>query len=74
MDVIYNNAGLIDRNDHSALDLSLEAWSRVLTANFTTAWLSCKHGIHFSCAPSRPEARGRAPGGGVGGGHRGGAG
>ena len=45
VDVIYNNAGLIDRDDHSALDLSLEVWSRVLTANLTTAWLSCKHGI-----------------------------
>jgi len=45
LDVIYNNAGLIDREDGSALDLSLEVWTRVMTANLTTAWLSCKHGI-----------------------------
>ena len=47
LDVIYNNAGLIDRDDHSALELSLEVWNRVLTANLTTTWLSCKHGIPF---------------------------
>lgn len=47
VDVIYNNAGLIDREDHSALDLSMEIWTRVLTANLTTAWLSCKQGIPF---------------------------
>ena len=45
VDVTYNNAGLIDRDDHSALYLRLEVWSRVLTANVTTTWLSCKHGI-----------------------------
>lgn len=45
LDVIYNNAGAIDRDDHSALDLSLEVWNRMLTANLTTTWLSCKHGI-----------------------------
>jgi NAD(P)-dependent dehydrogenase (short-subunit alcohol dehydrogenase family) len=45
LDVIYNNAGTIDRDDHSALDLSLEVWSRVLAGNLTTTWLSCKHGI-----------------------------
>lgn len=45
LDVIYNNAGMIDRDDHSALDMSLEVWNKVLTANLTTTWLSCKHGI-----------------------------
>jgi NAD(P)-dependent dehydrogenase (short-subunit alcohol dehydrogenase family) len=45
LDVIYNNAGLTDRDDRSALDLSLQVWDRVLTANLTTTWLSCKHGI-----------------------------
>ena len=47
IDVIYNNAGLVDPEDHSALDNSFETWNRVLTANLTTAWLSCKHGIPF---------------------------
>jgi NAD(P)-dependent dehydrogenase (short-subunit alcohol dehydrogenase family) len=47
VDVIYNNAGLIDSEDHSALETSYETWQRVLTANLTTTWLSCKHGIPF---------------------------
>ncbi len=47
VDVIYNNAGLIDAEDHSALGTSYETWQRVLTANLTTTWLSCKHGIPF---------------------------
>ena len=45
LDVIYNNVGLIDEEDHSALDCSLEVWNRVLTGNLTATWLSCKHGI-----------------------------
>ncbi len=45
LDVIYNNAGLIHQDDHSALDLELDVWSDVRTSNLTTTWLSCKHGI-----------------------------
>ena len=45
LDVIYNNAGLMDWEDRSALDVSAEVWNRVLTGNLTTTWLSCKHGI-----------------------------
>lgn len=45
LDVIYNNAGLMDFADRSALDVTAEVWDRVLTANLTTTWLSCKHGI-----------------------------
>lgn len=47
VDVIYNNVGLIDPEDHSALVTSYETWQRVLAANLTTTWLSCKHGIPF---------------------------
>lgn len=47
VDVIYNNVGLIDPEDHSALEISFETWNRVLTANLTATWLSCKHGIPF---------------------------
>jgi NAD(P)-dependent dehydrogenase (short-subunit alcohol dehydrogenase family) len=47
IDVLYNNAGLSDRSDHSALDLPLETWNRVLAANLTTAFLCCKHGIPY---------------------------
>jgi NAD(P)-dependent dehydrogenase (short-subunit alcohol dehydrogenase family) len=45
LDVIYNNMGLMDRGDHSALDTSLETWRRVQDANLTSIFLCCKHGI-----------------------------
>jgi len=45
VDVIYNNAGLVDAADRSALDTSMEVWNRIFAANLTTTWLSCKHGI-----------------------------
>jgi NAD(P)-dependent dehydrogenase (short-subunit alcohol dehydrogenase family) len=45
LDVIYNNMGLMDRGDHSALDMSLETWHNALEANLTSVFLSCKHGI-----------------------------
>jgi NAD(P)-dependent dehydrogenase (short-subunit alcohol dehydrogenase family) len=45
LDVIYNNMGLMDRNDHSALDMSLETWRSALEGNLTSVFLSCKHGI-----------------------------
>jgi NAD(P)-dependent dehydrogenase (short-subunit alcohol dehydrogenase family) len=45
LDVIYNNVGLMDRGDRSALEVSLEVWRRVQDANLTSIFLSCKHGI-----------------------------
>jgi NAD(P)-dependent dehydrogenase (short-subunit alcohol dehydrogenase family) len=47
LDVIYNNMGLMDRADQSALDTSLETWRRVHDANLTSVFLSCKHGIPY---------------------------
>ena len=47
IDVLYNNAGLNDGSDHSALDLPLATWERVLAANLTTVFLCCKHGIPY---------------------------
>ena len=47
LDVLYNNAGLIDPEDHSALDMPLETWQRVFTANLTTTLLCCKHGVPY---------------------------
>jgi NAD(P)-dependent dehydrogenase (short-subunit alcohol dehydrogenase family) len=47
IDVIYNNAGLIDFADRSALETTMEVWSRVIAGNLTTTWLSCKHGIPY---------------------------
>ena len=45
IDVLYNNAGPLDLDDHSALDTTLETWNRVITSILTTTWLSCKHAI-----------------------------
>ncbi len=47
IDVIYNNAGMVDPADSSALETTVETWDRVLAANLTTAWLCCKHGIPY---------------------------
>jgi NAD(P)-dependent dehydrogenase (short-subunit alcohol dehydrogenase family) len=56
LDVIYNNMGLMDRGDHSALDTSLETWRRVHDANLTSIFLCCKLGI--------PHLRNTEPAGG----------
>jgi NAD(P)-dependent dehydrogenase (short-subunit alcohol dehydrogenase family) len=45
VDVIYNNAGLADSSDSSALKTSSEVWERIFAANLTTTRLSCTHGI-----------------------------
>ena len=57
LDVIYNNMGLMDRGDRSALDTSVETWRRVLDANLTSIFLSCKHGIRHLRTPTRLAAR-----------------
>jgi NAD(P)-dependent dehydrogenase (short-subunit alcohol dehydrogenase family) len=56
LDVIYNNMGLMDPGDRSALDTSLQTWRRVQDANLTSIFLSCKHGI--------PHLRNTDPAGG----------
>jgi NAD(P)-dependent dehydrogenase (short-subunit alcohol dehydrogenase family) len=55
IDVLFNNAGVNDPQDGSALDVSLETWSRVQAANLTSVFLCCKHGIPHLLAndPSR---------------------
>ena len=45
IDVLFNNAGINDPEDGSALEMSLETWSRVQVANLTSVFLCCKHGI-----------------------------
>ena len=45
LDVIYNNMGLMDPGDRSALEVSLPTWRQVQDANLTSIFLSCKHGI-----------------------------
>jgi NAD(P)-dependent dehydrogenase (short-subunit alcohol dehydrogenase family) len=46
IDVLYNNVGLMDPADGSALHADLDTWRRVLDANLTPVFLSCKHGIN----------------------------
>jgi NAD(P)-dependent dehydrogenase (short-subunit alcohol dehydrogenase family) len=45
IDVLFNNAGINDPEDGSALQTSVETWNRVLAANLTSVFLCCKHGI-----------------------------
>jgi NAD(P)-dependent dehydrogenase (short-subunit alcohol dehydrogenase family) len=47
IDVLFNNAGHNDPDDHSALDMTQDTWERVFAANVTTTFLSCKHGIPY---------------------------
>ena len=55
LDVLYNNVGLNDRDDHSALDMPLQVWERVITANLTTTFLCCKHAIPQMLANDPPS-------------------
>lgn len=45
LDVLYNNVGPVDPDDHSALDTTLDTWNRVIASILTATWLSCKHAI-----------------------------
>ena len=47
IDVLFNNAGIVDSDDRSVLDTSLETWERVQMANLRTVFLCCKYGIPF---------------------------
>ncbi len=55
LDVLYNNAGPIDGEDHSALDNSVQTWNRVLASVLTTTWLACKHAIPHMLKAARPN-------------------
>ena len=47
IDVLFNNAGIVDAEDRSVLETSLETWERVQMANLRTVFLCCKYGIPF---------------------------
>ena len=61
IDVLYNNVGLNDPDDHSALDMPLAVWERVLTANLTTTFLCCKHVVPYLLANDPPNGRSSTP-------------
>jgi NAD(P)-dependent dehydrogenase (short-subunit alcohol dehydrogenase family) len=52
LDVVYNNVGLMDRGDLSAVDTTLETWRAVQEANLTTTFLCCKHATKHMLATS----------------------
>src|SRR6266498_1941348 len=45
IDVIYNNAGIMPRDDASVLETEPEAWDRVMNVNAKGVYLCCRHGI-----------------------------
>lgn len=45
IDILFNNAGIIDEEDVSILDTSFEAWQRVQDVNLKSIFFCCKHGI-----------------------------
>jgi NAD(P)-dependent dehydrogenase (short-subunit alcohol dehydrogenase family) len=45
IDVLMNNAGIVAADDQSVLETPLAAWNRVQSANLTSVFLCCKHGI-----------------------------
>ena len=45
LDVLYNNAGLTDPADRSALSTPLDVWERVFAANLRTTLMSCRFAI-----------------------------
>jgi NAD(P)-dependent dehydrogenase (short-subunit alcohol dehydrogenase family) len=50
IDVLYNNVGRNDPDDHSVLDMPVSVWEGVLAANLTTTFLCCKHAIPYLLA------------------------
>ncbi|HTU96951.1 MAG TPA: SDR family oxidoreductase [Solirubrobacteraceae bacterium] len=54
IDVLFNNAGLNDPADGSAMNVALDTWTRVHAANLTSAFLCCKHGIPYLLANDPP--------------------
>jgi NAD(P)-dependent dehydrogenase (short-subunit alcohol dehydrogenase family) len=45
LDVLFNNAGIMDANDDDAVKTSEDVWERTLAINLKGVFLGCKHGI-----------------------------
>ena len=45
LDVLFNNAGIMDSTDADAEATSEDAWHRTIAVNLTGVFLGCKHGI-----------------------------
>jgi NAD(P)-dependent dehydrogenase (short-subunit alcohol dehydrogenase family) len=45
LDVLFNNAGIMDHRDDDAVNTSEEVWERTLAVNLKGVFLGCKYGI-----------------------------
>ena len=45
LDVLFNNAGIMDAGDGDALETSEEVWDRTMDVNVKGVWLGCRAGI-----------------------------
>ena len=45
LDVLFNNAGIMDPADGDAVETSLETWNRTMAINLTGVFLGCKAGV-----------------------------
>ncbi len=45
LDVLFNNAGIMDPADGDAVETSLETWDRTIAINLTGVFLGCKAGV-----------------------------
>lgn len=43
VDILHNNAGILDLGDGGTTELSVEVWQRTFDVNLRGMWLSCKH-------------------------------
>ena len=45
LDTLYNNAGIMPKEDHSVIDTPVDAWDRVMAVNVRGVFLGCKYAI-----------------------------
>ena len=45
LDVLFNNAGIMDPDDGDAVETSLQTWNRTMAINLTGVFLGCKAGV-----------------------------
>jgi NAD(P)-dependent dehydrogenase (short-subunit alcohol dehydrogenase family) len=45
LDVLFNNAAIVDERDQSVLETDVEAWQRVQDVDLKSVFLCCKYGI-----------------------------
>ncbi len=53
LDIIFNNAGIIDAGDRGPTDTTLAAWNATLATNLTAVFLACKYAIPHLLAAGR---------------------